>query len=124
MPCDDTSGSSADSTMFGNRIEECPALGVAEFVYYGRWEGAFYNNVNAPMLHCWPIGTIKVVIGRLFRRAVKLEMMSPNGTVRACPRTRPKPTDKELTASLAARIVSLQSMILLPLDNVCLAVLH
>ena len=28
---------------------------------------------NAPMLHCWPIGTIKVVIGRLFRLSVKLE---------------------------------------------------
>ena len=46
MPCDDTSGSSADSTMFGNRIEECPAFGEAGFVYYGGWEGAFYNNVE------------------------------------------------------------------------------
>ena len=80
--------------------------------------------LNAPMLPCWLIGTSKVVIGRLFRLAVKLEKMSPNGTVRACPRTRPKSTDKGLTASLAARIVSPQSMILLPLDNVFLAVLH
>ena len=40
MPCDDTSGSSADSTMFGNRIEECPAVGQAEVVCYGGREGA------------------------------------------------------------------------------------
>ena len=40
MPCDDTSGSSADSTMFGNRIEECPAFGQAKTVYYGGREGA------------------------------------------------------------------------------------
>ena len=30
----------------------------------------FKTKSNAPMLHCWPIGTIKVVIGRL---SVKLE---------------------------------------------------
>ena len=40
MPCDDTSGSSADSTMFGNRIEECPAFGQEESMYYGGREGA------------------------------------------------------------------------------------
>ena len=46
MPCDDTSGSSADSTMFGNRIEECPAFGQVEVVYYGGREGAPWNNVE------------------------------------------------------------------------------
>ena len=41
----------------------------------------FRTMSNAPMLHCWPIGTIKVVIGKLFR----LESLSLTLLVRAEP---------------------------------------
>lgn len=81
--------------------------------------------LNAPMLHCWPIGTIRVVIGRLCRLPVKLEVMSPNATVQAYPRTRPKSTDRSQPRHLlAAELYHHKSMIRLPLDNVYLAVLH
>ena len=68
-------------------------------MYYDGSEGAFRTMSNAPMLHFWSIGTIKVVIGRLFRLSLKLEpgalqVTSPNATVRACPRTRPRSTAK------------------------------
>ena len=75
--------------------------------------------LNAPMLHCCPIGTIRVVIGELFRLSVKLEVMNPY------PSTRPKLTDrKQPRHLLAAALYHHKSMIRLPLDDVYLAVLH